>query len=73
MAFAKFMAGGMGRGLRIVAGAALVLIGLLSVHGTLGIVLAVAGGILFLAGTLNVCLIAPIIGAPFKGNDALGA
>ncbi|PJF27391.1 MAG: DUF2892 domain-containing protein [Phototrophicales bacterium] len=71
MAFAKFMAGPIGRGVRIIAGVILVLLGLLSVGGTGGIVLAALGVVAFLAGALNVCLISPIIGAPFSGKKAL--
>jgi hypothetical protein len=66
MAFAKFMATGAGRILRIVAG--LVLIGFgLYLHSTVGIVVAVVGLVPLLAGVLNVCGIAPILGAPFSG------
>jgi hypothetical protein len=36
-----------------------------------GIILAVVGVVPILAGVLNVCLIAPIIGAPFSGKEAL--
>lgn len=72
MAFAKFMAGPAGRILRIVAGVALILIGLLMVADqTLGIILAAVGVVFILVGVFNVCLIAPLIGAPFSGRDAL--
>jgi hypothetical protein len=71
MAFAKFMAGPVGRGIRIIAGVVLVLVGLLVVGDVGGIVLAALGVVAFLAGALNVCLIAPIIGAPFSGKKAL--
>ena len=42
MGFAKFMSSGLGRGLRIVVGLALMVIGLFSIGGTGGIILAVA-------------------------------
>lgn len=71
MAFAQFMAGPIGRGVRVVAGIALVLIGLLIVEGTGGLILAAIGVVVFLAGALNFCLIAPLIGAPFSGKDTL--
>ncbi|MGQ9888490.1 MAG: YgaP family membrane protein [Aggregatilineales bacterium] len=74
MAFAKFMAKPAGRIIRIVAGIVLVVIGLAGVLPTnqaLGIVIAVIGVVPILAGVLNVCLIAPIIGAPFSGRKAL--
>ncbi len=71
MAFAKMMAGMGGRLVRIIAGVALVLIGLLVLEGTGGLILAVVGVLPILAGVFNVCLIAPILGAPFSGKTAL--
>jgi len=69
MKFAKFMSSMTGRLLRIVAGIALVLVGLLVVQGTGGIILAVVGALFMLVGIFNVCLIAPLFGGPFKGAD----
>lgn len=71
MAFAKFMAGPMGRGVRIAAGVLLVLLGLFVIEGAVGLILAVVGIAAILAGTFNFCLIAPLIKAPFFGKDAL--
>jgi hypothetical protein len=68
--FARFMANPIGRGARIIVGIAIVAIGLLVVGGGWGIVLTVVGVVMFLAGAVNFCLLAPIIGAPFKGRDA---
>ncbi|MCL4247649.1 MAG: DUF2892 domain-containing protein [Anaerolineae bacterium] len=73
MGFAKFMASMTGRLVRIIAGIALILIGLLVVKDTGGIILAVIGVLPVLAGVFNFCLIAPIIGAPFQGKDALSS
>ena len=70
MGFAKFMSSGLGRGLRIVAGLALTAIGLFSVGGTGGLVLAVVGAVPLLAGILDVCLFAPLFGGPLKGAEA---
>ncbi|MCC6613523.1 MAG: DUF2892 domain-containing protein [Anaerolineae bacterium] len=70
MGFAKFMAGTAGRLIRIIAGIVLILVGLLVVKDTGGIILAIVGVLPILAGVLNVCLIAPIIGAPFSGKEA---
>lgn len=70
MAFAKFMASPLGRIIRIVAGVALIALGLLNIGGTTGAILAVVGVAPILAGLFNVCLIAPIIGAPFSGSEA---
>ena len=71
MAFAKIMATLTGRGVRIVAGIALILAGLFAVGGTAGIVLAVVGLAPLFAGLFNVCLIAPVLGAPFNGRMAI--
>jgi hypothetical protein len=70
MGFAKFMSSGVGRGLRIVAGLALIVIGLFSVGGTGGLILAVVGAVPLLAGVFDVCLFAPLLGGPLKGAEA---
>lgn len=67
MPFAKFMASAAGRGIRIVLGLALIFWGLL--HGQT--LLTVVGLVPLAAGVFNRCLIAPLIGAPFRGADAL--
>lgn len=69
MGFAKFMSSGLGRGLRIVVGLALIAIGLVSVGGTGGLILALVGIVPLLAGVFDVCLFAPLFGAPLKGAD----
>jgi hypothetical protein len=69
MGFAQFMSSGLGRGLRIVAGIILIAVGLAVVGGTGGIVLAVVGLVPLLAGAFDVCLFAPLFGAPLKGVD----
>ncbi len=66
MAFAEWMASGVGRATRIVAGLVLIAVGIY-VGGTWGIVLGVVGAIPLLAGVFNVCLFAPLFGAPFSG------
>ena len=66
MPFAKFMASAAGRGVRIVLGLALMFWGVLD-----GQPLLIAAGLVPLAaGVLNLCLLAPLIGAPFRGSDA---
>ena len=69
MGFAQFMSSGLGRGLRIVAGIILIAVGLAVVGGIGGIVLAVVGLVPLLAGVFDVCLFAPLFGAPLKGAD----
>ncbi len=69
MGFAKFMATPLGRGIRILAGLALMYWG--SQQGTTtGMIVAVLGVLPLAAGALNLCFIAPLIGAPFRGVDA---
>ena len=65
MGFAKFMSSSLGRGVRIVAGLALIVLGL---TGS-GVVFAVIGAVPLLAGIFDVCLLAPLFGAPLKGAD----
>jgi hypothetical protein len=69
MGLARFMATGMGRGIRVVAGLALICYGLLVMKGTNGYILAAVGLLPIAMGSLNLCLLAPILGAPFSGKD----
>lgn len=69
MGFAKFMSSGVGRGLRIIVGLALIVIGVSSIGGTGGIILAVVGAVPLVAGALDVCLFAPLFGGPLKGAE----
>ncbi len=68
MEFARFMSSTSGRLLRIVAGAALIFLGLAVVHGTGGIILAVVGLVPLVAGIMNVCVFAPLFGGPFSAK-----
>lgn len=70
MGFARFMSSAAGRLVRIVAGIALVLIGLLVVGGITGVILAIVGAVPLLAGAFNVCVFAPLFGGPFLGSNA---
>lgn len=69
MGFAKFMSSAVGRIIRILAGLALIAVGLLVVHGVFGVVIAVVGLTPLLAGIFNICIFAPLFGGPFKGKD----
>lgn len=69
MGFAKFMASGAGRLLRMIAGLVLIVCGLLATHGTLEVVLGLLGIVAFAAGLFNFCLIAPFLGVPFLGKN----
>jgi hypothetical protein len=61
------MASPVGRGIRVVAGIALIIAGL-AIGSTGGYVLAVVGVVPLLAGALNVCVLAPLLKAPFSGK-----
>jgi Protein of unknown function (DUF2892) len=70
MGFARFMASPAGRLLRIVLGVALVFYGFQGMGGSgWGIALAAFGTVAVIAGVLNLCLIAGLLGAPFRGRD----
>ena len=53
-----------------VAIASITVIGLVSVSGMGGLILAVVGAVPLLAGVFDVCLFAPLFGGPLKGAVA---
>lgn len=63
----KFLASMPGRITRIVVGIALMLWGFMGLEATTGIVVMVIGVIPLLAGLFDVCLVAPLFGAPLSG------
>ncbi len=63
MAFINFMNSAAGRAIRIVAGLALILIGLVAIGGTGGIIVAVIGLVPLGAGAANVCIVGKLFGA----------
>lgn len=67
MPFVSFMRSAAGRGVRIVAGVALIVVGV-AIGGAAGIVLVVIGIVPLAAGLLNVCLFAPLFGLDLKGR-----
>ncbi len=67
MGFASFMASPVGRFVRVVAGIALIAVGLLVVKDTAGIIMAVIGLVPLAAGLFDFCVFAPLFGAPFSG------
>jgi hypothetical protein len=69
MEFARFMSSTFVRLLRIVAGIALIVIGLAVVHGTGGIILAIVGLVPLVAGLGNFCVFAPLFGGPFLAKE----
>ena len=66
--FVKFMASTTGRIVRVIAGLALILWGVLGLGGTTGIILAVIGAVPFLAGLFDFCVFAPLFGNPLSGK-----
>lgn len=71
--FFGFMASTAGRGVRIVAGIALLLVGLLVVKGAGGVILAIVALVPLLAGLFDVCVFSALFGGPFKGSDIRSA
>jgi hypothetical protein len=65
--FVNFMASSTGRIARIVAGIALIVIGLVVLSGTTGIIVAVIGVIPLVAGLFDFCIFAPLFGRPLSG------
>ncbi len=63
----SFLASGTGRLVRIVAGLVLIAYGLLALHGTLGLIVAVIGVVPFVAGLFDFCVFAPLFGQPLSG------
>ena len=67
-AFFGFIASPAGRVIRIIAGVALILIGLLAVGGLWGWILAIVGLVPLLAGLFDRCVFAPLFGLPVVGD-----
>ena len=66
MSLINFMSSSVGRLVRVVAGVALIVVGLALGGGWL--TLSVIGLVPLLAGALNVCLLTPLMGQPLKGR-----
>ena len=66
-AFFRFIASPTGRVIRIVAGLALILIGLLALEGLASWILAIVGLVPLAAGVFDWCVFAPLFGLPFVG------
>ncbi len=73
MAFATFMSSAAGRMLRIIVGLALIGWGVFLIvtasNLTVGIILVIVGLLPFIAGLVDVCVFAPLFGAPFSGAE----
>lgn len=66
-AFFRFIAGPAGRLIRIIAGVALIVIGLWLVQDVVGWILAIIGLVPLLAGLFDRCVFAPLFGLAFDG------
>lgn len=71
MAFASFMSSAAGRILRMLVGLGLIGLGVFLIAATstipIGILLTVVGLLPLVAGLADVCIFAPLFGAPFSG------
>ncbi len=63
-----FLASGNGRIVRVVAGFALIVLGLFGMHSALGTAIAVVGAVPFVAGLFDFCVFAPLFGLPLSGQ-----
>lgn len=65
--FVSFMASTTGRIIRIVAGIALIVWGVMGIQGPAGILVAVIGAVPLVAGLFDFCVFAPLFGNPISG------
>jgi hypothetical protein len=65
--FCTFMASMVGRWIRIIAGAVLIVVGLSWIPAPWGIIVAVVGLVPLLAGLFDFCVFAPLFGGPMSG------
>ncbi len=68
MNFIHFMASPAGRILRFLVGAILILVGLLAIGGVGGVILAIIGLAPLIAGTFDLCFLAPLFKLPLSGR-----
>jgi hypothetical protein len=67
--FVGFISSTAGRAIRVIAGLALIALGPLTAPDTTtGIILAAIGALPVITGTFDICLLAPIFGAPMSGR-----
>ncbi len=68
MKFSQFMASGLGRVLRVVAGIALIYYGLFVLKNMTGYAIGAIGVAPLLAGVFDVCVFAPLFKMPLAGG-----
>lgn len=64
----SFLASGPGRALRVVAGLALIGLGLGVIAPPIGPVIAAVGLVPLVAGAADVCVLSALLGGPFRGH-----
>ena len=64
----RFLGSSSGRITRIVAGVILIVVGLVTVQGTGGAILAIVGLLPLAAGVFDFCIFAPLAKLPFNGE-----
>ena len=64
----RFLGSSAGRITRIVAGVVLIALGLVTVQGTGGVILAIVGLVPLAAGVFDFCVFAPLFKLPFNGE-----
>jgi len=67
LAFFRFIAGPMGRTVRIIAGVVLIVAGIWWIPGVIGWIVAIIGLVPLVAGVFDWCVFAPLFGLPFGG------
>ncbi len=69
MGFARFMNSSLGRGIRMLAGAIVIAIGL-AMGGVGGWIIAGVGLVPLVAGALGLCLLAPLLHVPVRAGSS---
>jgi len=70
--FVNFMRGGSGRVARVVLGILLLTVGLGTIGGTAGTVLAIFSAVPIASGVTGFCPLGPLFGVDFYGRERIG-
>lgn len=70
--FGQFMASSAGRVVRIIAGIALILLGIFGMEGIGGWIVAIIGLVPLSVGLFDFCVISALVGGPFSGSQIRG-
>ena len=69
MTFVTFMQTPFGRTLRVTLGLVLIILGLFTLGGVMGVILAIIGLVPLVAGAMGVCIAGPLFGADLHGHS----